>query len=107
MHRYLAPLAAVALLGTSAAASAASYAGVPVTRAPQQRIIAADISWACGSDACQGSSDESRPLVLCQDLASRAGRLASFIADGRAFSPAELDHCNSRARRPAPLARAN
>ena len=107
MHRFLIPLAALAFVGAPAAASAASYSGVPVTRAAQQRIIASDISWACGADACQGSSDESRPLVLCQDLAARTGRLASFVADGRAFNAAELDRCNSRARGTAPLARAN
>jgi len=107
MHRLFAPLAALAFLGAPTAAPAASYAGVPVTRAPQSRIIAADISWSCGTDACQGSTDESRPLVLCQGLAQRTGRLASFLADGRAFNPAELDRCNSRARGPAPLARAN
>lgn len=98
---------ALAMIATSSTALAASYAAVPVTRSAQARINAADISWSCGPDACQGSTEESRPLVLCQDLASRAGRLTSFVADGRAFSPADLERCNARARGSAPLARAN
>lgn len=100
-------LFAIALFATSSAALAGSYAAVPVTRSTQARINAADISWSCGPDACQGSTEESRPLVLCQDLASRAGRLTSFVAEGRAFSPTDLDRCNARARGAAPLARAN
>lgn len=107
MNRFLAPLAAVAFSLAPTVASAASYAAVPITHAPTGRIIAEDISWACGADACQGSTDYGRPLVLCQGLASHTGRLASFLADGRALSATELDRCNSRARGPAPLARAN
>ena len=50
------------------------------------RVIARDIVWNCGPDACQGATGESRPLVLCQSLAKRAGRIDSFIVDGRAVS---------------------
>ena len=60
-----------------------------------ERIIARDINWACGADACQGATDESRPAVLCQSLAKRAGRVDSFLVDGRAFAAAELDKCNA------------
>jgi hypothetical protein len=59
------------------------------------RIIASDISWHCGAAACQGSTEESRPLVLCESLARRAGRVENFLVDGRAFTPAELDRCNA------------
>ena len=38
-----------------------------------------------------GRDRESRPAVLCQSLAKRAGKVDSFIVDGRAFTPAELD----------------
>ncbi|GAC1581442.1 MAG: hypothetical protein NVS3B5_15560 [Sphingomicrobium sp.] len=107
MHRYLAPLTALSFAAAPTALFAASYAAVPISRAPAARIIAGDISWACGSDACQGSTDYGRPLLLCQGLAERTGRLASFLAYGRALSATELDRCNSRARGPAPLARSN
>jgi len=43
-------------------------------------------------------TDESRPAVLCQSLARRAGKIDSFLANGRAFTPAELDTCNASAK---------
>ena len=36
-----------------------------------ERFIARDIIWNCGPAACQGATDESRPVVLCQSLAKR------------------------------------
>ena len=85
-------------LGVIAApAAAASYSArlaVPTT----QRFIARDITWICGLDACQGSTQESRPVVLCQSLAKRAGKVESFLVDGRAFAVAELGQCNASAK---------
>ena len=64
------------------------------------RVIARDIVWNCGPDACQGATEESRPLVLCQSLAKRAGRVETFIVDGRSVGPAELVRCNASAKPP-------
>ena len=50
------------------------------------------------ADACRGSTEASRPLILCQDLAKRAGRIESFAADGRALSAEQLAKCNSAAK---------
>jgi hypothetical protein len=86
-----------ALVLAAAPAAAATYSAKPVAPA-SGRIIARDIAWACGPAACQGNTDESRPAVLCQSLAKRAGRLESFIVDGRAFTAAELDKCNAAAK---------
>jgi hypothetical protein len=86
-----------ALVGVAAPAAASSYSAklaVPTT----ERFIARDIVWACGADACQGSTQESRPVVLCQSLARRAGKVDSFLVDGRAFTAAELDKCNAAAK---------
>jgi hypothetical protein len=83
-------------LGASAA-SASSYSANPAVPA-SGRFITRDIVWNCGPAACQGASDESRPLVLCQSLAKRAGRLDSFITDGRALSAADLERCNASAK---------
>src|SRR5438270_3641686 len=88
---------ALALTATSAAAS--SYSASPAVPA-SGRFITRDIVWNCGPAACQGATDESRPLVLCQSLAKNAGRLDSFIVDGRALSAAELDRCNASAKAP-------
>lgn len=91
----LRPILVLTALGVIAApAAAASYSAklaVPTT----QRFIARDITWTCGADACQGSTEESRPVVLCQSLAKRAGKVESFLVDGRAFARAELDRCNA------------
>ena len=89
-------LAAAALVGTPAIA--ATYSAKLVTQPEASRIIARDISWACGPDACQGSTAESRPAVLCQGLAKRAGQLTSFVANGRAFGETELAKCNAFAK---------
>ena len=91
------------VLGLSAGALAVSPAIAATYSAKlavptSERFIARDITWACGSDACQGSTQESRPVVLCQSLAKRAGKVQSFLVDGRAFTPAELDQCNAAAK---------
>ena len=71
-------------------------------RRPASRFVARDITWNCGAAACQGATDESRPLVLCQSLAKRAGRIDSFLVDGRALAAAELDEVQRRSPRPQP-----
>ena len=95
MFRQLMFVSAAAL--AAAPAAAASYSAKPVVPT-SERFIARDITWTCGPAACQGSSEESRPAVLCQSLAKRAGRIESFLVDGRAFAPAELEKCNSAAK---------
>ena len=88
--------AAAAFVGTPA--MAATYSARPATQPEASRIIARDISWACGPDACQGSTEESRPAVLCQGLAKRAGQLTNFVANGLAFGATELAKCNAFAK---------
>ena len=95
MFRSMMVLSAIAL--GAAPAAAATYSA-KLTAPTTQRIIARDISWNCGTDACQGATQESRPAVLCQGLAKRAGRVDSFLVDGRAFTAAELDKCNASAK---------
>ena len=87
----------VSALGFAAPAAAASYSAKLATPT-SERIIARDIVWACGTDACQGSTQESRPVVLCQSLAKRAGKVDSFLVDGRALTDAELAKCNASAK---------
>ncbi len=89
-----------ALVMAATSAAAGSYSAKPAT-ATSGRLITRDIVWNCGPAACQGSTDESRPAVICQSLAKRAGLVESFMVDGRAFSAAELQRCNAAAK-PAP-----
>jgi hypothetical protein len=93
----LAPFLAAAVL-LPAAAGAATYAARPAVAVDAKRIVGRDISWACGPVECLGSTEESRPLVLCQGLVKQAGRLNSFLVNGRALAAAELVKCNSVAR---------
>ena len=102
MTRFATLFAAATLL--AAPALAGSYSAKPIAASAATKIIGKDISWVCGPDACRGWTDASRPLVLCQDLVKHAGRLQSFVADGRALSAAELDKCNASAKDGAPKA---
>ena len=78
-------------------ALATTYSAKPISQSAP-KIVARDIIWACGPAACQGSTNESRPAIVCQSLAKKVGRLESFVADGRAFASAELDRCNAAAK---------
>jgi hypothetical protein len=90
-------LAVIASALVAGPSFAAIYSAKPVVPASQPRIIGRDIVWSCGPAACQGATDESRPLVLCQGLAKRAGRLESFTINGSPFGTADLARCNASA----------
>ena len=88
MFRSTAVLLGFAL--AAAPAAAANYSAT-LTKPASGRFITRDISWNCGPAACQGSTEESRPAVLCEGLVKKAGRVDSFLVDGRAFTSAELE----------------
>jgi hypothetical protein len=90
-------LALSALALVAAPASAATYSAT-LSTPTSGRIIARDIVWTCGPAACLGATEESRPAVLCQSLAKRAGRIDNFLVDGRPLSPTDLEHCNASAK---------
>ena len=92
---FAALLAATVVAAPAAAANFSARLTVP---AAGQRIVGRDIVWRCGPDACQGATEYGRPVVLCQSLAKRAGRLDNFVVDGRAFGSDELAKCNTSAK---------
>ena len=103
-----------ALMFTAAAALASpaiagSYSATPTTAPATPRIVGKDIVWSCAGGSCQGSTDYGRSVVICQNLARKAGRLESFTVDGRALGAQELAKCNSSAKGgdSAALAKAN
>jgi hypothetical protein len=103
MIKRLALIVSAAML-LPTAADAATYSAKPIVPVAAKRIVGRDISWSCGPAACLGSTDDSRPLVLCQGLAKQAGRIQSFVVNGVAIGATELDKCNSVARGgPAPI----
>ena len=96
MTRTFAALFAATLVATPAAA--ANFSARLTAPATGQKIAARDVIWRCGPDACQSASEGSRPVVVCQGLAKRAGRLDNFIVNGRAFGSDELAKCNTSAK---------
>ena len=82
------------IAAVTAPAAAATYSA-KLSAPASGRIVARDINWACAGDSCQGATLESRPAVLCQALAKKAGKVESFLVDGRSFSEAELGKCNA------------
>ena len=90
-------LAFTALALAAAPASAATYSARLLSPA-DGRFITRDIVWQCGPAACVGATENGRALTLCQSLAKRAGRVDSFIANGREIGASELDRCNVSAK---------
>ena len=88
----------IAFAAFAAPAFAGTYSAKPVIAAASSKIIGKDISWNCSADGCRGSTEASRPLIICEDLAKRAGRIESFAADGKELSAEQLAKCNSAAR---------
>ena len=101
------PLLAIAVVAVAATPSVAATYSAKLISPAGERIIARDIVWNCGPAACQGATENSRPVVLCQSLAKRAGRIEAFFVDGRAFGSADLDRCNTAARKDPAQALAN
>jgi hypothetical protein len=94
----LRPVLVFSLAAAVAAPAAAANYSAKLANPTSGRLVARDVNWTCGTDGCQGATLESRPAVLCQALAKRAGKLEAFFVDGRAFSAAELDKCNAAAK---------
>lgn len=105
MTRLLTALAATALIASPAIAG--SYVAKPVATPADAKITGKDIRWSCAGGSCRGTTELSRPVVLCQDLAKKAGRIDSFIADGRALAADDLAKCNKDAKGGSAVANAN
>ncbi|MEO6433250.1 MAG: hypothetical protein ABIO29_04645 [Sphingomicrobium sp.] len=80
-----------------AAASASNYSANLIA-APTGNLVARDVLWSCGAGACSGATDYSRPLVVCQSLAKKVGRVDSFRVNGQPLAAAELERCNASAK---------
>jgi hypothetical protein len=82
----------------AAAAAAATYSAKPLAAPRRDQDHRRDISLELRPRRLPGRDRGKPPAVLCQSLAKRAGRLESFVVDGRAFAAAELDKCNAGPR---------
>jgi len=95
MMRLSCLFAAIAL--TASPVSAATYSARPTVAVPG-KFLGPDILWVCGTDRCVGSTEYSRPLILCEGLAKQIGAIDTFAVDGRELQAAEIDRCNRAAR---------
>lgn len=92
MHRSAVILPLLAMISAPAVGSTYS---ARLAAPASGHIVARDINWACAGASCEGATQESRPAVLCEALAKRAGHVDSFLVDGRPFSASELEKCNT------------
>jgi hypothetical protein len=90
----------LALLGAppAPAFAASRYDAEPVAAPARPVIVTRDNVWHCGDAGCASESASGRPAVACAHLAQAVGALRVFAAAGRAFTAAELEACNRRAR---------
>jgi hypothetical protein len=97
----LRPLLAVGFAALVAApAAAATYSAVPEAPVGVSRIVARDVLWTCGAGGCTGATPNGRPLIVCQSLAKKTGRIERFLVDGRELPGPELERCNASAEAP-------
>ncbi len=89
--------AMIAALGLAAPAAAATYVGKPAGPASNNKFVGRDIIWNLAGDSYRGITDEGRPVVICQSLAKRVGRLESFTVNSKEFGAEELAKCNAAA----------
>ena len=92
------PLLALGALAICAAPAAASDYSATLAKPTNGLFATRDIAWTCSASGCRGATENSRPTILCQALAKRAGHIDSFLVDGRAIAAAELDRCNASAK---------
>jgi hypothetical protein len=95
MFRLLLTLGSVLLAAVPAAAT--NYSAT-LAKPATGLLVARDIAWTCSATGCEGSTENSRPAVLCQSLAKRAGWIDSFTVDGRPIAAADLARCNATAK---------
>lgn len=98
-------IAIVAVALAAPASQAATFAATTATPSAA-RVVTRDIAWNCAGATCRGATEASRPVILCQGLAKRSGRIEQFAVDGRPLSAAELARCNAFAKGAAGPARA-
>ena len=82
----------------AAPAMAGTYSAKPAVQPDTARIVGKNIVWTCAAGSCRGTTEASRPLVICQNLARHAGRIESFLVDGQPLAADQMAKCNASAR---------
>lgn len=92
-------LAAAAIPAFAAAESTPYYKAVLVQPKAPEKVIANDLLWRGEGNTLTANQSDDRPMIVCQTLASNAGTMTSFEVKGEPMSKADLDKCNSKARK--------
>ncbi len=62
--------------------------------AQERTIIARGIVWQCDETQCIAEKNNSRPIIVCKQLARETGEITRFTAKGEALSAERLAKCN-------------
>jgi hypothetical protein len=81
-----------------ASANGIFYRAEPAAQPGAERIVVRDLVWKCGAGACVSGRSNSRAPVDCAALVRQVGALKSFVVEGQALPPSDLEKCNARAR---------
>ena len=94
--RTLAAVALAAALAVPAAAGDVAYYRAELAApAPEAKVVAGGLLWACEGTSCTAAKDNSRPLIVCRKLAREADTIARFTTAGEEMSTEELGRCNA------------
>ncbi|MES2098096.1 MAG: hypothetical protein V4459_15195 [Pseudomonadota bacterium] len=88
------------MVGTAATAQPQGpgyYAATPVEAPSKTSVITRETLWKFRDGAFTASKQPERDLILCQLVAQRVGKLASFTAGGQALDADSLAKCNAKA----------
>jgi len=87
-----------ALLLAGAGTDGAFYRAEPAAPPARAQVIAGELAWHCGAEACTAGKSGARPVVDCQALVRAVGKVKSFAAGGAPLAPEQLEKCNARGR---------
>jgi hypothetical protein len=101
MRAHLAVLVAIALslVGLAAIEARAAPTGSYVAElaapleTPRQEIVGGRL-WKCAGDRCAAPPDGTRPILVCQRVATVFGKLVRFASPAGELSSEELSRCN-------------
>ena len=88
--------AALFASGSASAQSAPYYVATPAAVPAQTSVVTRSTMWRARGPVMVAQRAPERPVVLCRLLADRAGRIASFVADGKPLDADKLAECNAK-----------
>jgi hypothetical protein len=97
-----AALATSAMLFTAAAGHAQApgpyYVATPIAAPAKPDLVINSSIWTLQGSSFVANKAPERDLVMCQQVAQRAGKLNAFSANGTALDADSLAKCNARAK---------